>query len=77
MGGISDYQENYWKMIRLAFYDLPNAKENEMIDYCHEYNLSLKEFSFLDISDASGMYDTVSTFIFTDNDAIFFKLKFS
>ena len=47
-----------------------------MVDYCNTNNLSLVKFENLDVSDASGKWDTIATFTFSEEcDALAFKLK--
>ena len=57
--------------------DASDEKMNDMVDYCHSNNLSLRTFVNVDVSDVSGSWDTISMFTFTDeSDALAFKLKY-
>lgn len=64
-------------MITIYYHDLPVLEVSDMIDYCHENNLSLAKFENMDTSDVSGQWDTLCMFQFTkEEDAVMFKLKF-
>ncbi len=58
--------------------DPSDDKINAMLDYCQEFKVGFLSYNIMDVSDASGRYDTIATFVFTnEQDAMFFKLKFS
>jgi hypothetical protein len=57
--------------------DLTDQEISDMIDYCEDFNLELQSFKNLDVSDVSGKFDTIATFVFeTPEDALAFRLKF-
>lgn len=57
--------------------DPPDEKINAMLDYCQEFKVGFLSYNILDVSDVSGRFDTIATFVFTnEQDAMFFKLKF-
>jgi hypothetical protein len=57
--------------------DLTDQEISDMIDYCEDFNLELHSFKNQDVSDVSGKFDTIATFLFaTPEDALAFRLKF-
>jgi hypothetical protein len=64
-------------MMHINICDPTDTEIADMLDYCHEYSLSLTKFENVDVSDISGKWDTIATFKFhKDEDALFFKLKY-
>lgn len=57
--------------------DLSEQEVSDMVDFCEDFNLELESFRNTDVSDVSGKFDTIATFLFsTSEDALAFRLKF-